>query len=60
MEDTNRERRHRRTIESCRLGEAANPGPELENKQHKHVKLGDCFCRNHIQMDSKSEWCKAL
>eukprot|EP00972_Heterocapsa_arctica_P077662 11453932-Heterocapsa_arctica.AAC.1 len=58
--DTNRECRQRRKVESCRIGEAANPGPGLENKQQKQFKLGDLFCRNHIQMDSKSEWCKAL
>eukprot|EP00972_Heterocapsa_arctica_P051438 7566413-Heterocapsa_arctica.AAC.1 len=60
MEDTNRECRHRRKIESCRIEEAANPGPGLENKQHKQLKLGDFVCINHIQMYSKSEWCKAL
>eukprot|EP00972_Heterocapsa_arctica_P021184 3118529-Heterocapsa_arctica.AAC.1 len=39
MEDTNRESRHRRQIESCRIGEAANPGPGLDNEQHKQLKL---------------------
>eukprot|EP00972_Heterocapsa_arctica_P056628 8358812-Heterocapsa_arctica.AAC.1 len=58
--DTNRERRHRRKIKSCRIGEASHPGPGLNNKQQKHFKLGDFFCRNNIKMDSKSEWCKAL
>eukprot|EP00972_Heterocapsa_arctica_P059165 8723896-Heterocapsa_arctica.AAC.1 len=58
--DTNRENRHRITIESCRIGEASNPGPGLQNKQHKQLKLGDFFSRNHIQMHSTSEWCKAL
>eukprot|EP00972_Heterocapsa_arctica_P096304 14208434-Heterocapsa_arctica.AAC.1 len=41
LEDTNRECRHRRTNESCRVGEAANPWPGLGNKQHKQLKLGD-------------------
>eukprot|EP00972_Heterocapsa_arctica_P091053 13434857-Heterocapsa_arctica.AAC.1 len=58
--DTYRECRHRRQIESCRIGDAANPGPGLENKQQQQLKLGDFFCNNHIQMDSKAEWCKAL
>eukprot|EP00972_Heterocapsa_arctica_P112639 16432921-Heterocapsa_arctica.AAC.1 len=59
MEDTNGELRHRRTIGSSRIGEADNPGPGLDNKQLKQLKLGEFFCRNHIQMDSKSEWCRA-
>eukprot|EP00972_Heterocapsa_arctica_P103701 15283495-Heterocapsa_arctica.AAC.1 len=29
--------RHRRKVESCRFGEAANPGPGLENTQHKQL-----------------------
>eukprot|EP00972_Heterocapsa_arctica_P068364 10100958-Heterocapsa_arctica.AAC.1 len=58
--DTYRESRHRRKVVSCRIGEAANPGPGLDNKQQKQFKLGDFFCKNHIQMDSKAEWCKAL
>eukprot|EP00972_Heterocapsa_arctica_P035139 5173583-Heterocapsa_arctica.AAC.1 len=60
MEDTNRECRNRRAIGSCRIGEAANPGPGLDNKQHTQFKLGDFFGTNHIQMGSNSEWCKAL
>eukprot|EP00972_Heterocapsa_arctica_P094463 13931061-Heterocapsa_arctica.AAC.1 len=60
MEDTNREGRRRRNIESCRIGEAGNPGPGLQNKQHRQFQMGDFFCRNHIQMGSKLEWCKAL
>eukprot|EP00972_Heterocapsa_arctica_P014424 2122586-Heterocapsa_arctica.AAC.1 len=60
MEDTNTELRHRRNIESCRIGEAGNPGPGLDNKQLKQLKLDEFSGRNHIQMESKSEWCKAL
>eukprot|EP00972_Heterocapsa_arctica_P059712 8805760-Heterocapsa_arctica.AAC.1 len=31
--------RHRRKVESCRIGEAANPGPGLDNKQHKQLNM---------------------
>eukprot|EP00972_Heterocapsa_arctica_P083357 12283624-Heterocapsa_arctica.AAC.1 len=48
------------TIESCRIGEAANPGPGLHDKQHKQCKLNDFFIRSQNQIDFKSEWCKAL
>eukprot|EP00972_Heterocapsa_arctica_P110706 16300318-Heterocapsa_arctica.AAC.1 len=58
--DRSRECRHRIKIESCRIGEAANPGPGLHNKQHQQLKLGDFFTRSQNQIDSKSEWCKAL
>eukprot|EP00972_Heterocapsa_arctica_P011182 1639145-Heterocapsa_arctica.AAC.1 len=37
--DKSRECRHRRTNESCRIGEASNPGPGLRNEQHKQFKV---------------------
>eukprot|EP00972_Heterocapsa_arctica_P031833 4691032-Heterocapsa_arctica.AAC.1 len=55
-----RECRHRRTNESCRIGEAANPGPGLRDKQREQCKLGEVFVRSQNQLDSTSEWCKAL
>eukprot|EP00972_Heterocapsa_arctica_P043016 6343331-Heterocapsa_arctica.AAC.1 len=58
--DRSRECRHRKQIESCRIGEAANPGPGLHDKRHKQCKLYDFFIRSQDQIDSKSEWCKAL
>eukprot|EP00972_Heterocapsa_arctica_P060694 8954373-Heterocapsa_arctica.AAC.1 len=47
-------------IESRRIGEAANSGPGLHDKQHKQLKLGELFIRSQTQIDSKSEWCEAL
>eukprot|EP00972_Heterocapsa_arctica_P056181 8289254-Heterocapsa_arctica.AAC.2 len=35
--------RHRRRVENCRIGEAANPGPGLDNKQHKQLNMCDFF-----------------
>eukprot|EP00972_Heterocapsa_arctica_P103853 15304600-Heterocapsa_arctica.AAC.1 len=46
--------------ESCRIGEAANPGPGLHEKQHKQRKVIYVSIRSQNQIDSKSEWCKAL
>eukprot|EP00972_Heterocapsa_arctica_P012466 1831463-Heterocapsa_arctica.AAC.1 len=33
-------------VESCRIGEAANPGPGLHDKQHKQLKMGELFIRS--------------
>eukprot|EP00972_Heterocapsa_arctica_P012952 1903252-Heterocapsa_arctica.AAC.1 len=45
-------------IESCRIGEAGNPGPGINNKQTYQKKLGYFFNTMHIIKDDKAEWCK--
>eukprot|EP00972_Heterocapsa_arctica_P073567 10864325-Heterocapsa_arctica.AAC.1 len=45
-------------IQSCRIGEASNPGPEQQAKQAKQRKLGDFCVRSQRHIDYKSEWCK--
>eukprot|EP00972_Heterocapsa_arctica_P088402 13034628-Heterocapsa_arctica.AAC.1 len=47
-------------IHNYMIGEASNPGPTgSDNKQSKHMKLGEYFHQKHTMKDDKAELCKA-
>ncbi len=48
----------REQVKRCRLGEAANPGPDIDNKRIKQRQLGEVFNNMHISEDDKYGWCE--
>eukprot|EP00972_Heterocapsa_arctica_P031681 4666324-Heterocapsa_arctica.AAC.1 len=49
---------HKEQFQSCRIGEAGNPGPGEDKQQFTHMKMVDFFGGMHILKDERAEWCR--
>eukprot|EP00972_Heterocapsa_arctica_P072503 10706883-Heterocapsa_arctica.AAC.1 len=49
---------HQRNNKTCTIGESANPGPGVNNKQLRQTKMGDFNGGVHHLRDEKAEWCR--